>query len=1034
MRYVLVSVLFFVFLGGFNALAQSEKMTPVLQAEVQRVGSGSVTAWVYFTDKGSVTDADYRKVENGLTEKARARRMRNRQDKPLVDFYDLPVKWEYVQSVAPLVKKIRTKSRWLNALSVEATPQQLDKIARLSFVKKLDLVRSFTGELEKEGPPPAESPVEQTHTLDYGSSFTQVNQINVPALHDLGYNGSGVLIAMLDAGFNNLQHEALAPLHILKTWDFVNGDSIVWDEPGQMGSGNHGTQTLGTIAGFKPGELIGPAYGADFILAKTENTDYERHIEEDHWVAGAEWADSLGADIISSSLGYRDFDAGQTSYTWQDMDGNTTIVVKGADLAASRGILVVNSAGNEGSSTPSNPNTLGSPADGDSVLAVGAVSSSGNRVSFSSMGPTADGRIKPDVMAMGSGVKAPSTYSTTGYSSVSGTSFSCPLTAGAAALVLQVNPNLTNMQIIKALRETAANASSPNNEYGWGIIDAYAAAAFYYTPQISHAPLTDTEDVSGPYTVTATITSQFPLAQDSLQVLYRYDAGPFQAVTMQPGGNDQYVAEIPGPGTSADVSYYIRAKTDSGTVATHPANAPTDLHQFHVGPDQTAPTILHSPLQNVAHVRWPARVVATISDNMSVDDALVYVEWKLNGTPQTNFNLQRVQADQFEGYFNTDTHTVHIGDVVEYRIHAADLAAVPNVSYHPAQGYHQFTVLQTRGLVLVIDDESGTRGIIDERSGRAFLPKSTHIAADDFTRYLNKLGYLASRESSANTDPNTWGQYDLIISASGENTSPVSNATYQQALVQYVQNGGKLLVEGGEIGYDAASSPGYPDFAAQVLHITNWNGDHEGPLQVNNTYAGLPLLTTPHTLPAQIALNYDSPSGWADQDAVTPDAQSIYVYSPQQEPGKAGILVYDDNNNLEAAQIVYYAFDFASVADTNLARNLLENTVEYLIKSDAVLGVGPENGMLPGTLELYPNFPNPFNPETVIRFYLPRTEEVTLEVYNSLGQKVATLLSQKMEAGFQEKSWRPHNLSSGVYYLLLKAGGQRRIEKALLMK
>ncbi len=283
---------------------------------------------------------------------------------------------------------------------------------------------------------------------------------------------------MLDAGFNNLQHEAFQQLTVLHTWDFVNNDSVVSDEPGQMGSGNHGTYTLSTLAGFKEGQLIGPAFGAGFLLAKTENTDSERHIEEDNWVAGAEWADSLGADIISSSLGYLDFDAGEGDYTWEDMDGNTTIVTIGADIAASRGILVVNSAGNEGSATPPQ-NTLVAPADGDSVLAVGAVTSGGLRAPFSSMGPTADGRIKPDVMARGVATYCASPNQPNEYVTVSGTSLSCPLVAGAAALVLQASPGITNMQIIDALHQTASQANTPDNQYGWGIINAYEAATLF---------------------------------------------------------------------------------------------------------------------------------------------------------------------------------------------------------------------------------------------------------------------------------------------------------------------------------------------------------------------------------------------------------------------------------------------------------------------------------------------------------------------------------------------------------------------------
>jgi subtilisin family serine protease len=248
-----------------------------------------------------------------------------------------------------------------------------------------------------------------------------------------------------------------------------------------MGVGNHGTQTLGTIGGYFPGELIGPAYGASYILGKTENTEWERHIEEDDWVAGAEWADDLGADIISSSLGYRyEFDQGEEGYTSDDMDGETAIVTKGANIAASRGILIVNSAGNEGPASPPG-NTIIAPADSPNVIAAGAVDPRGIRVDFSSMGPRADGRIKPDVMAQGSNVYTVEVGGSNIYDSVAGTSFSCPLTAGVAALILEINPTWTNVDILDALKITANNSSSPNNQYGWGIVDAYGAAFYGVT-------------------------------------------------------------------------------------------------------------------------------------------------------------------------------------------------------------------------------------------------------------------------------------------------------------------------------------------------------------------------------------------------------------------------------------------------------------------------------------------------------------------------------------------------------------------------
>jgi len=443
-----------------------------------------LAAWVFFSDKGGKIQERLSRAEAELTPRARARRERNLGTARLVDYSDIPVDPAYVAGVKGRVLRIRQTSRWLNAVSVEVEAGRVQDLAALPFVRRLDVVRSSRlPEPDVESAPPREpGPARMPGTvLDYGNSFTQNDIINTIPLHNLGYNGHGVLICMLDAGFNNLGHDAFRYMDILITRDFVNGDSIVSDQAGQMGTGNHGTYTLSTIGGYAPGEVIGPAWGATYALAKTENTFWERHIEEDAWVAGAEWADSMGADIISSSLGYRyGFTDGETDYTYLDMDGNTAIATIGADIAASHGILVVNSAGNNGF-VAEPQNTLIAPADGDSVLTVGAVDGAGVRASFSSVGYTADGRVKPDVMAMGVNVRAASASDPSAYVNANGTSFSCPLTAGAAALLLEANPSLTAAQIIDALRSTASQSGSPDRFMGWGIVDAAAAASITAT-------------------------------------------------------------------------------------------------------------------------------------------------------------------------------------------------------------------------------------------------------------------------------------------------------------------------------------------------------------------------------------------------------------------------------------------------------------------------------------------------------------------------------------------------------------------------
>jgi serine protease AprX len=310
---------------------------------------------------------------------------------------------------------------------------------------------------------------EAAPSLDYGMSYGQLDLMNVIPLHDANRFGEGVLVAMLDTGYNRA-HESLIHLDVVAERDFINNDPVTKNEPGDPPTQhNHGTYTLSALAGYAPGELIGPAWAASFALAKTERVDVEIQQEEDDFVAGLEWADSLGADIVSSSLAYDDW------YTYEDMDGNTAVTTIAADIAASRGIAVVNAAGNAG---PLPWPGIMAPADGDSVIAVGAVDYSGVIASFSSRGPTYDGRIKPDVCAQGVSVYAASPADSLSYVWVGGTSLATPLAAGASALCLQMHPYWSPVVLRDELRAKADHAASPNNDYGWGVIDAYQTALY----------------------------------------------------------------------------------------------------------------------------------------------------------------------------------------------------------------------------------------------------------------------------------------------------------------------------------------------------------------------------------------------------------------------------------------------------------------------------------------------------------------------------------------------------------------------------
>lgn len=480
MKYLVMS--FILFSGAILAQSSVEKFTPQLNTVVENSNpTEELLVWVFFSDKGNQTQNYFLEPSTVVSEKSLKRRAKVLTADKIISQRDLPINQSYVDQLLASGFVLKQKSKWFNGVSGWIKSSELPQIASLSFVKQLDIVYRFRSDKFEEeiiNDSPDESnqnllKPQEIYSYNYGQSLTQLNIISVPQVHDLGYTGTGVTICMMDAGFDLwTTHQVFSSMNVIATWDFVNGDADV-ENGSDMGNGSHGTSTLSLIGGFYEGELIGPAFNADFILAKTENTDTETPIEEDNWIAAMEWADSIGVDITSTSLGYLDFDPPYPSYTWEDMDGNTARITNGADYAVSLGIFVVNSAGNSGYDVH---NTLGAPADGDSVIAIGAVNSGGTRAAFSSVGPTVDGRIKPDLMAMGSANYTACNGSNNCYSSWgSGTSWSCPMAAGAAALLLEADPSMTPMQLAELMKNTASQSGSPDNLMGWGIVNTYAA-------------------------------------------------------------------------------------------------------------------------------------------------------------------------------------------------------------------------------------------------------------------------------------------------------------------------------------------------------------------------------------------------------------------------------------------------------------------------------------------------------------------------------------------------------------------------------
>ena len=452
--------------------------------------AGPAKTWVFFTDKGISTPTEYQaaidNVANTYHERARQRRlMRGNAARggALFDERDLPIPDEYIEAVAASGAKVHLTSRWLGAVSVWATREQAEKIAALPFVRALQPVaRSRRIEarnvqpLDENATPPA-APL-GPRGLNYGYSTEQLTQINLLELHDAGHTGNGVVVGILDTGFrrthaafNNIAH----PLHVIAEYDFVDNDGNAGMEAGDPSSQhNHGTMILGCLGAYMPGSLVGGAFDASFILAKTEDTTGEYPAEEDNYVAGLEFIEANGADMSTSSLGYIDW------YTQEQLDGLTAVTTIAINILTSHGVHHCNAAGNEYHDSNPATSSLIAPADGFQVLTCGAVDSSGATAYFSSDGPTADGRVKPEVLARGISTYTVSPSDNSGYTTADGTSLSTPLVACAVACLVDARPYWTVDQLRQYLFETAdyyvANGTfDPLYVRGYGIIDAFAA-------------------------------------------------------------------------------------------------------------------------------------------------------------------------------------------------------------------------------------------------------------------------------------------------------------------------------------------------------------------------------------------------------------------------------------------------------------------------------------------------------------------------------------------------------------------------------
>lgn len=413
----------------------------------------SQTLRVYFKDKAYIK-SEISIADVSLSPKA----IQNRQIRGIaINEEDLPVNKNYIQALENVGARVKAKSRWFNYVLIEGLNK--DQLIEFDFISKYEAAQQYTVEFAEINEYTNKT---NTSNLNYGLARPQIEMVRGHILHDFNFQGQGMTIAVLDGGFAGSDSgKAFDSLRInnqiLGTKSFVSSSPTVYED------GRHGTRVLSILGGYLDGQIIGSAPKASYWLLKSERESSETPVEMDNWMMAAEFADSVGADIISSSLGYNEFQGGIGNYVYADMDGNTTIVTKAADKAASKGILVVVSAGNEGSGAWRH---ITAPADGDSVLAIGSVTNLQNISGFSGRGPSADGRIKPNVVAMG---QAAANSSGNTASVGNGTSFSCPVISGMAACLWQSNITKTNMEIFRAIELSATIAGFPNNDYGHGV-------------------------------------------------------------------------------------------------------------------------------------------------------------------------------------------------------------------------------------------------------------------------------------------------------------------------------------------------------------------------------------------------------------------------------------------------------------------------------------------------------------------------------------------------------------------------------------
>ncbi|MDA7558219.1 S8 family serine peptidase [Flavobacteriaceae bacterium] len=435
-------------------------------------------AWIYFADKENVT-ASINNPLAILTSRAIERKIKHNI---IIDERDVPLNELYksqIESSSGI--EVKAKSKWFNAVHVIGSQSDISALLNFDFVTSIDFADGSMNMIANQiNHSNNKFEIEEAFiNFDYGNAQNQIDMINIDDLHILDYTGDDVIIAVLDSGFHNVNTMSAFQRirdagHLFGGYDFVNRTANIYDYTGN----NHGTKVLSAMAGFIENQFVGTAPDASYYIFRTEEAEQETPVEESYWVEAAERADSLGVDIINTSLGYKGYDNPNYSHSSADLDGNSAFITRGANIAYEKGLLLINSAGNSGASG------VNAPADAAGVFSIGAVDENGIYASFSSRGSVIQPTQKPDVVARGKStfVIGPDDLIIQN----SGTSFSSPIMAGALACLMQALPNFTNEQIMQLVRESSTQYALPDYLLGYGIPDLGSSLATALSNQNSN--------------------------------------------------------------------------------------------------------------------------------------------------------------------------------------------------------------------------------------------------------------------------------------------------------------------------------------------------------------------------------------------------------------------------------------------------------------------------------------------------------------------------------------------------------------------